>query len=211
LFDNITHDDSVIESKIEKAIGTRNTYRFFSELVRQRPTIVIIVEKIIKELYEAVNLYENQPIEIREFRIFKKLDDEKVQAYLFEPVYISPNLPTTTTRPENLTVQSTETPSPRERHSSAISIIDLLNSKRIQANQIIFGENKGKLYTGKILENGKVWVDDLGRDFDSLSGAAIKAKNVESEDGWRWWYIKNKNGEKVTFAALRENYNSSRV
>jgi hypothetical protein len=92
LYANITNDpfkQLFVKSKIKGEL-----YKFLTDLVSSRPTVVIIIDKLLDELEDAVN---ELPLESKtvQFQTFVREDAQNVRAHLFEPVYTAVRPPTT--------------------------------------------------------------------------------------------------------------------
>jgi len=92
LYANITNDpfkQLFVRSKIKGEL-----YKFLTDLVASRPTVVIIIDKLLDELEDAVN---ELPLESKtvQFQTFVREDAQNVRAHLFEPVYTAVCPPTT--------------------------------------------------------------------------------------------------------------------
>jgi hypothetical protein len=74
------------EAFVKQEIGTREIYRFISDVVSQPPRIVILIENKGDKLVEACENLRIQPA-IREFKTFVREDAPTVHAHLFEPIY----------------------------------------------------------------------------------------------------------------------------
>jgi Protein of unknown function (DUF2924) len=59
----------------------------------------------------------------------------------------------------------------------------------------IFRNHKGKDYTAYLTKTGII--THKGKSYKSPSGAAKAIANIDRVNGWRFWYIKNRNGEWV--------------
>ena len=78
--------DLVEEAFFKQMIGSKEIYKFLSDLVSQPPKILIIIEHKDKMIVEACENLKLSP-EIREFKTFLKEDDQNVLAHLIEPLY----------------------------------------------------------------------------------------------------------------------------
>lgn len=75
------------EAFVKQEIGTREIYKFISDLVEQPPKIVIIIENKDAKLIEACENLVVSPI-IKEFKTFVREGAPTVHAHLFEPLYV---------------------------------------------------------------------------------------------------------------------------
>lgn len=92
LYTNITNDpfkQLFVKSKIKDEL-----YKFLTDLVSSRPTVVIIIDKLLDELEDAVK---ELPLESKtvQFQTFVREDAENVRAHLFEPIYAAAGPPRT--------------------------------------------------------------------------------------------------------------------
>ena len=78
--------DKVLKARVEKLIGSPETYRFLSKLLARPPNIVVVIDELNEEVREACQSlkYETQFVE---FKTFVREDAETVHAHLFEPIY----------------------------------------------------------------------------------------------------------------------------
>lgn len=77
-----------IKLRLKKAMGTTETYKFFSDLISKPPVVTIIIEKRTEQLDEAISALAHPQIKVVEFQTFTRegvgLD---VHAHLFKPLY----------------------------------------------------------------------------------------------------------------------------
>jgi predicted small metal-binding protein len=207
---NEVSGDTKQATKLKKAIGSNETYKYLTDCIATTPILTIIIEKDTPELDDALDAI-NHPIKkVREFRTFaREAVGLAVHVHLFESLNSSNISSTINTPPKNLPEQKSKSAFLIKKHFFKISLKDLIDSKIVKANQEIYGEHKGKTYQGKILENGQVQVDILSKTFDSLSGAAMAIKGG-SVDGWRWWNVKQTDGTKTSLSSLREKYEQNK-
>jgi len=86
LYANITNDpfkQLFVKSKIKGEL-----YKFLTDLVSSRPTVVIIIDKLLDELEDAVS---ELPLESKtvQFQTFVREDAQNIRAHLFEPIYVA--------------------------------------------------------------------------------------------------------------------------
>ena len=74
------------EAFVRQEIGTKELYKFLSDLVSQLPEVVIIIEEKNDKLIEAFANFIMVPI-IKEFKTYVRENAPAVHAHLFEPVY----------------------------------------------------------------------------------------------------------------------------
>jgi len=74
------------EAFVKQEIGTKEIYKFISDLVSQPPKIVIIIENKDAKLIEAVDNLIISPL-VKEFKTFVREGAPIVHAHLFEPLY----------------------------------------------------------------------------------------------------------------------------
>ncbi len=78
-------EDILVEAFVRKKIGSKELYRFLSDLVSQVPEVVIIIEEKNEKLIEAFGNFTMTPI-IKEFKTYLRENSPGVHAHLFEPV-----------------------------------------------------------------------------------------------------------------------------
>jgi len=71
---------------LKQNIKPREVHKFISDLLSQKPLIVVVIDKRTKELDEALRLI-GEDVQVVEFRTFRRegLSDD-INAYMFEPV-----------------------------------------------------------------------------------------------------------------------------
>jgi predicted transport protein len=78
--------DVVLEAKLKKKIGSGEIHKFISDLVSEKPTIVIAVDKRTPELEEALQDIGGD-LRILEFKSYRREATlDSINAYVFEPV-----------------------------------------------------------------------------------------------------------------------------
>ena len=79
-------DDEVLKARLKQNIKTREIHKFISDLVSEKPLIVVIIDRRTEKLDEALRRI-NEDVQVVEFRTFRRegLSDE-IYAYMFEPV-----------------------------------------------------------------------------------------------------------------------------
>jgi len=82
VFDN----DEVLKARLKQKIKTGEVYKFISDLVSEKPLIVVAIDQKTKELDEAIDDIKGE-VQVVEFKTFQRkgLSDE-MNAYMFEPV-----------------------------------------------------------------------------------------------------------------------------
>lgn len=79
-------DDAVLEAMIKKEIGSGEIHKFVSDLVAERPMIVVAIDEKTPQLEEAL-LDFGGDVKVVEFKTFQRegISDE-INAFVFEPV-----------------------------------------------------------------------------------------------------------------------------
>lgn len=206
---SIINNNVFYKQRLKDALGSREIHDYLSQLIHNSPIITVIIEKENSVLIEALKRYPKK--KIVEFRTFKRENAEAVHAHLFEPINPINQLSSTKVQSVNSAMRELVNEPVLKRNNLGVSLNELLAAKIIHVNQEIYGEYKGITYKGKILVNGRVWVNELNKEFNSLSGAAVELKKGQSEDGWRWWFIFDDSGEKVPLSSFREKLNQSKL
>jgi len=85
----------------------------------------------------------------------------------------------------------------RKKTAKQIPLKGLLKSKRLR------GTYKGKLLRAWVYRSGRIRLKEMGKTFDSPSGAAGAALRGKSIDGWHFWRYKNAKGDWVPIDELR--------
>ncbi len=87
IYDEITRD-GYLKLKLEQAIGSTEIYKFFSDLISEKPILTIIIEKDTPGLREAISTLAHSQIKVVEFQTFAREGVcLPVHAHLFEPLY----------------------------------------------------------------------------------------------------------------------------
>ena len=83
---DLVNDDEVLKARLKRNIKTREVHKFISDLVSEKPLIVVIIDQRTEKLDEALS-HINEEVRVVEFRTFLRegLSDE-IYAYMFEPV-----------------------------------------------------------------------------------------------------------------------------
>ena len=96
------------EAFLKQEIGTKEIYKFLSDLVSQHPRIVIIIENKDDKLIEACENLKVSPI-IKEFKTFVSEDAPTIHAHLFEPIYAYGEQQSTIAKKTTIKVEKSET------------------------------------------------------------------------------------------------------
>jgi hypothetical protein len=80
--------DQVLEAQFRKLIGSGEIYKFITDMVNEKPLIVVAVDNKTEELEEAL-LDFGGDVEVVEFKTFKRQGIEGINAYAFEPLVSS--------------------------------------------------------------------------------------------------------------------------
>lgn len=88
IYEEINKDD-FLKSKVKRAIGSTETYKFLSDLISRTPVATIIIEKHTEGLDEALDALAHPQKNIIEFQTFvREGADLSIHAHLFEPLYL---------------------------------------------------------------------------------------------------------------------------
>jgi len=90
---DVFDDDEVIKARLKQKIKTGEVYKFISDLVSEKPLIVVAIDQKTEELNEAIDDIKGE-VQVVEFKTFRRegLSDD-VNAYMFEPVFKTSTLP----------------------------------------------------------------------------------------------------------------------
>jgi len=79
-------DDEVLKARLKQNIKNREVHKFISDLVSEKPLIVVAIDQRTEKLDEALR-HIGDEVQIVEFRTFRRegLSDD-INAYMFEPV-----------------------------------------------------------------------------------------------------------------------------
>lgn len=111
-----------------------------------------------------------------------------------------------------LTLPTDEPPAPagdathRGSTRRRINPADLLRAGMIRPEESLIGKRKGQEYRATLLADGRIRTAS-GGCFSAPTRAAMDARDVQSEDGWKFWTIE-RTGE--TLAAVRARYTANR-
>lgn len=181
----------ILEARVKEKIGSGEVYKFISDLISDKPSIIIVINERTSELEEAIRDIRGD-VKILEFRIFRREGiSEEIDAYLFNPVIDFKN------------IEKSFEPKP-----------DLPISKRSNNKSIlpvglkIYKEYKNIRLEAEIIENNKIKFN--GKIYNSPSSAAVAAiqstgSTRPTEDGWRFWkYKEPTTGEENILDELRK-------
>lgn len=183
-------EDSILEAKIRKKIGSGEIYKFISEVISTDPTIIIGIDEKTSELEEAIRDIRGE-VKILELKSFRREGvSEGINIYLFTP--IAPIV--------DLKIKQGKVESPMTTTQKGGFILPAgLKLKKIY---------KGKTFYAEVIEGQKISFN--GEIYNSVSTAAVAAirstgSKRNTEDGWRWWtYEDSKTGESKPIDELRK-------
>lgn len=78
--------DNMLKTFVEGKIGSKEVYRFLSDLVARPPQIAVIIDEVTERVTEALKAFKEEPI-IIEFKTFVRENTETVHIHSFEPVH----------------------------------------------------------------------------------------------------------------------------
>jgi len=78
--------DKMLKTFVEGKIGSKEVYRFLSDLVARPPQIAVIIDEVTERVTEALKAFKEEPI-IIEFKTFVRENAETVHIHSFEPVH----------------------------------------------------------------------------------------------------------------------------
>lgn len=181
----------ILEARVKEKIGSGEVYKFISDLISDKPSIIIVINERPSELEEAIRDIRGD-VKILEFKIFRREGiSEEIDAYLFNPVINLKNM------------EKSFEPKP-----------DLTTSERSNNKSIlpvglkIYKEYKNIGLEAEIIENNKIKFN--GKIYNSPSSAAVAAiqstgSKRPTEDGWRFWKYKDpKTGKEELLDELRK-------
>ncbi|UAB95562.1 DUF262 domain-containing protein [Dactylosporangium vinaceum] len=107
-----------------------------------------------------------------------------------------------------LTMPAAPSPAPSARTGPKrrVSLADLLRAGLIRPEEALIGRRKGREHRATLLADGRIRTAS-GGSFSAPTRAAMDARDVPSEDGWRFWTIE-RTGESL--AAVRARYSAAR-
>lgn len=181
----------ILEVRVKEKIGSGEVYKFISDLISDKPSIIIVINERTSELEEAIRDIRGD-VKILEFKIFRREGiSEEIDAYLFNPVINFKNM------------EKSFKPKP-----------GFIISKRSDNKSIlpvglkIYKEYKNIRLEAEIIENNKIKFN--GKIYNSPSSAAVAAiqstgSKRSTEDGWRFWKYKDpKIGKEELLDKLRK-------
>jgi Restriction Enzyme Adenine Methylase Associated len=182
--------DSVLEAQIRKCLKSGEIYKFVSDLISEKPIIVVAIDEKTAQLEEALGDIAID-IKVLEFKMFRReAVSGAVNAYIFDPIV---------------------------GHRSAAPIIKSDEpTKVVDRNTILpvglrlHSIYKGKTFTAEIVAGGKIKLHLDNKIYGSLSWAAVAAirstgSSRGTENGWTWWkYIDPKTNQEMPIDVLRE-------
>ncbi len=191
--------DEFLKLKIKQVIGQTEIYKFLSDLISKPLVLTIIIEKDTQGLREAISTLAHPEIKVVEFATFTRERTElTVHAHLFEPVF------QVSTRLSPIVEPKGEVSRTR-KGLRRVTVKNLIDARKLKADQVIYGWHENKKYEGKVLNNGDIIVVPSGDVFNSPSGAASHIRCYQ-EDGWRWWHTTREDGKECKLDDLRSEY-----
>lgn len=181
----------ILEARVKEKIGSGEVYKFISDLISVKPSIIIVINERTSELEEAIRDIRGD-VKILEFKIFRREGiSEEIDAYLFNPIINFRNM------------EKSFKPKP------GFVISKRSNNKSILPVGLkIYKEYKNIRLEAEIIENNKIKFN--GKIYNSPSSAAVAAiqstgSKRSTEDGWRFWKYKDpKTGEEKLLDELRK-------
>lgn len=181
----------ILEARVKEKIGSGEVYKFISDLISDKPRIIIVINERTSELEEAIRDIRGD-VKILEFKIFRREGiSEEIDAYLFNPVINLKNM------------EKSFEP------KSGLPISKRSNNKGILPEGLkIHKEYKNIRLEAEIIENNKIIFN--GKIYNSPSSAAVAAiqstgSKRSTEDGWRFWKYKDpKTGKEELLDELRK-------
>lgn len=86
-------EDEVLKARLKQKIKTGEVYKFISDLVSEKPLVVVAIDQRTEELNEALKFIGGE-VKVVEFKTFRREDvSDDVNAYMFEPVFSEPHVP----------------------------------------------------------------------------------------------------------------------
>jgi len=83
-------DNEVLKARLKQKIKTGEIYKFISDLVSEKPLIIVVIDKRTEELEEAVSDIRGD-VKVVEFKTFRREGvSDDVNAFVFEPVFSEP-------------------------------------------------------------------------------------------------------------------------
>jgi len=83
-YDTITADE-VLEAQFRKQIGTGEIHKTLSDMLDEKPLIVVAIDQRTEELEEALLDFGGE-VKVIEFKTYRRQDSSEINAYMFEPV-----------------------------------------------------------------------------------------------------------------------------
>ncbi len=181
----------ILEARVKEKIGSGEVYKFISDLISVKPSIIIVINERTSELEEAIRDIRGD-VKILEFKIFRREGiSEEIDAYIFNPVINFKNM------------EKSFEPKP------GLPISKRSNNKSILPMGLkIYKEYKNIRLEAEIIENNKIKFN--GKIYNSPSSAAVAAiqstgSKRPTEDGWRFWKYKDpKTGKEELLDELRK-------
>ena len=122
---SIFDEDEVLKAKLKQRIKSGEVYKFISDLISEKPLIVVAIDKRTEQLDEGLHDIRGD-VRVVEFKTFRRKGiSDTINAYLFEPVHA-----------KAIDVPTIVIPKPRQKDSKKregvmYSIFELFDSKGI--------------------------------------------------------------------------------
>ncbi len=84
-FYNTITEDPILEAQFRKQIGSGEIYKSISDMVEEKPMIVVAINKRTNKLEEALAHFGGD-VKVIEFKTFRREGSSDINAYMFEPV-----------------------------------------------------------------------------------------------------------------------------
>ncbi len=124
LFD-LFDDDEVLKARLKQNIKTREVHKFISDLLSEKPLIVVVIDQRTEKLDEALR-HIGEEVQVVEFRTFRRegLSDD-INAYMFEPVATNAIIVPSIVVPDPLPKRT------QERRGIMQSVFELFDNKGV--------------------------------------------------------------------------------
>ena len=77
--------DKMLKAFVEAKIGSKEVYRFLSDLISNTPQIIVVIDEVAERVTEALKAFKEEPTVI-ELKTFVRENAENVHIHLFEPL-----------------------------------------------------------------------------------------------------------------------------
>ena len=202
---NSFDDDEVLKARLKQQIKSGEVYKFISDLVSEKPLIVVAIDQRTAELAEAIKHIGGE-VRVVEFKTFRRegLSDD-INAYSFEPICTASELRQMNSGPKPVVLNQ---PSETSRPNAVVRRPQRKQPCKLPVGLELRNVYKEEEFTAEVVEGGKVKFG--GKIYESVSGAAVAAiqstgSTRGTEDGWRWWKFTDKDtGEEKVIDDLRK-------